>query len=175
MLFNCMCVIVYPAVPENSILWVGKIPWRRERLPTPVFWPGEFHGLYSPWSHKESERTEWLSVSLSKQKTNNLQKEKVQRQWIYKLWDSVTNNINIRVMIRASLLAQSVKNLPKYRRHGFDSWVRKIPWRRKWQPLQNSCLENPMDRRSWWATVQGVASIRHNLVTKPSAPPRIMV
>ena len=25
--------------------WVGKIPWRREPLPTPVFWPGEFHGL----------------------------------------------------------------------------------------------------------------------------------
>ena len=23
--------------------WVGKIPWRREWLPTPVFWPGEFH------------------------------------------------------------------------------------------------------------------------------------
>ena len=23
--------------------WFGKIPWRRERLPTPVFWPGEFH------------------------------------------------------------------------------------------------------------------------------------
>ena len=28
--------------------WVGKIPWRRERLPTLVFWPEEFHGLYSP-------------------------------------------------------------------------------------------------------------------------------
>ena len=40
--------------------WVGKIPWRRERLPTLVFWPGEFHGLYSPWGHKESETTEWL-------------------------------------------------------------------------------------------------------------------
>ena len=26
--------------------WVGKIPWRRERLPTPVFWPGEFHSLF---------------------------------------------------------------------------------------------------------------------------------
>ena len=25
--------------------WVGKIPWRRDGLPTPVFWPGEFHGL----------------------------------------------------------------------------------------------------------------------------------
>ena len=32
--------------------WVGKIPWRREWLPTPVFWPGEFHGLYSPWGHR---------------------------------------------------------------------------------------------------------------------------
>ena len=27
--------------------WVGKMPWRRDRLPAPVFWPGEFHGLYS--------------------------------------------------------------------------------------------------------------------------------
>ena len=26
--------------------WVGKIPWRRERLPTPVFWPGESHRHY---------------------------------------------------------------------------------------------------------------------------------
>ena len=42
--------------------WVGKIPWRRERLPTPVFWPGEFHGLYSPWGHKESNMTERLSL-----------------------------------------------------------------------------------------------------------------
>ena len=40
--------------------WVGKIPWRRERLPPPVFWPGEFHGLYSPWGCKESDMTEQL-------------------------------------------------------------------------------------------------------------------
>ena len=36
--------------------------WRREQLPTPVFWPGEFHGLYSPRGHKESNMTEWLSL-----------------------------------------------------------------------------------------------------------------
>jgi len=24
----------------------GEIPWRRERLPTPVFWSGEFHAFY---------------------------------------------------------------------------------------------------------------------------------
>ena len=38
--------------------WVGKIPWRKERLLTPVFWPGEFHGLYSPCGCKELDRTE---------------------------------------------------------------------------------------------------------------------
>ena len=44
--------------------WVGKIPWRRERLLTPVFWPGEFQGLYGPWSRKESDTTEWLSLNI---------------------------------------------------------------------------------------------------------------
>ena len=27
--------------------WVGKVPWRREWVPTPVFWPGGFHGQRS--------------------------------------------------------------------------------------------------------------------------------
>ena len=44
--------------------WVEKIPWRREWLPTPVLWPGQFHGLYSPWGCKESEMTEQFSLSL---------------------------------------------------------------------------------------------------------------
>ena len=38
---------------------VGKSPWRRERLPTPVFWPKEFHGLYSPWGCQESDMTDF--------------------------------------------------------------------------------------------------------------------
>ena len=39
---------------------LGRFPWRRERLPTPVFWPGEFHGLYSPQGPKELDMTERL-------------------------------------------------------------------------------------------------------------------
>ena len=31
----------------GSSLLVGKIPWRREWQPTPVFLPGEFHGVAS--------------------------------------------------------------------------------------------------------------------------------
>ena len=48
--------------------WVGKIPWRRERLPILVFLSAEFHGQrslagYGPWHHKELDTTEWLSLS----------------------------------------------------------------------------------------------------------------
>ena len=32
-------------------------------LPTPVFWPEEFHGLYSPWGDKELDTTEHLPLS----------------------------------------------------------------------------------------------------------------
>ena len=46
--------------------WVGKIPRRRERLPSPVFWPGEFHGLCSPRGCKELDMTEWLALSFLK-------------------------------------------------------------------------------------------------------------
>ena len=43
--------------------WVGKIPWRRERLPTPVFWPRGFHGPYRSWGLKQSETTEQFSLT----------------------------------------------------------------------------------------------------------------
>ena len=47
--------------------WVGKITWRREWLPTPVFLPGEVHGQrslagYRLWGCKELDMTEQLSL-----------------------------------------------------------------------------------------------------------------
>ena len=60
-----------PAMQETGFdPWVGKIPWRREQQPTLVFLPGESHGQrnlagYRPWGHKESDRSEWLRLSLS--------------------------------------------------------------------------------------------------------------
>ena len=58
------------AVPETWFSpWVGKILWRREWLPTPLFLPEEFHGQrslvgYSSWGHKESDTIEWLTHTL---------------------------------------------------------------------------------------------------------------
>ena len=43
-----------PAVQEpwdQSLGW--EDPLEKERLPTPVSWPEEFHGLYNPWGSKE--------------------------------------------------------------------------------------------------------------------------
>ena len=37
----------------------------------------------------------------------------------------------------------------RHKRCGFDSWIRKIPWRRNGNPLQYSCLEIPMNRGDW--------------------------
>ena len=60
---------------------------------------------------------------------------------------------------RASQVVLLVKNLPANAGdvgHGFDPWVGKILWRRACNPLQYSCLENPMDRGALWAEVHGV-------------------
>ena len=59
--------------------WVGKIPWRREWLPTPVLLPGDSHGQrslvgYSLWGRRESDTTEQLTPLLKpeeKQKPDN--------------------------------------------------------------------------------------------------------
>ena len=53
-----------PAMQETQVQFlVGKIPWRREWQPTPVFLPGEFHGQrnlagYRPWGRQQLDMTE---------------------------------------------------------------------------------------------------------------------
>jgi len=54
-----------------------------------------------------------------------------------------------------------VKNPPanagRHKRHRFDLWIGKIPWRSAWQPTPVFFLANTMDRGDWRATVLGVA------------------
>ena len=98
-----------PAMRET---WVRSLGWEdspggRERLPTPVFWPGEFHGLYSPWGRKESDTTEQLSLSLH-----------------VPMWAS-----------QVALVVKNLPaNAGDPRDWEFDPWVRKSPWRKAWQP-----------------------------------------
>ena len=52
-------------------------------------------------------------------------------------------------------MAKAVKNLPQCKRHRFDPWVRKIPWRREWQPTPvfwpgESCGQRSLVGSSPW-------------------------
>ena len=49
--------------------WVGKIPWRREQLFTPVFWPGEFLGLYIHGVTKSQTRLSHFPFHSAQEKT----------------------------------------------------------------------------------------------------------
>ena len=69
------------------------------------------------------------------------------------------------------LVAQMVKNLPAVQETWVQSWAERSPLEGNGNPLQYSCLKNPMHRGAWWATVHGVARVRHNSATKP--PPNI--
>ena len=63
-------------------------------------------------------------------------------------------------MYWASQVALVVKNLPAkvgdVREEGFIPGLGRSPGGGPGNPLQYSCLENPMDRGAWWATVPGV-------------------
>ena len=52
------------------------------------------------------------------------------------------------------------------RRHRSDSWIKKIPSKREWQPTPVFFLpekRNPMDRGAWWATIHGVTKSQTQL------------
>ena len=57
----CVCVCLENFMDGCVCVCVCVCVCRREQQPTPGFWPGEFHGLYSPWGRKESDTTEWLA------------------------------------------------------------------------------------------------------------------
>ena len=74
-------------------------------------------------------------------------------------WETVTPKMGCLhpVYSVASLVAQTVKNLPAM----WETWVLSLgqedTLKEGMNPLQDSCMENPMDRRAWQATVHRVA------------------
>ena len=131
---------------------MGKIPWKREWLPTPAFLPGESHGQrsvadYSPWGGKESGTTQGLTLSHFKLR-GKLFPEGVPGSSVGK--ESACN-------------AGALGLIPGSGRS---------PGEGNGNPLQYSCLESPMDRGVWRATVHGVARVGHKWATKAPKPPQ---
>ena len=89
-----------------------------------------------------------------------LTKRMIRGKWLKYFDYSVSFTLQFEDNGGASQVALMVKNLPAkvgdIMRGGFDPWVGKIPWRRRWQRTAvGSCLEHPMDRGAWWATAWG--------------------
>ena len=62
------------------------------------------------------------------------------------------------ILLQDSLVAQTVKNLTAMLKTQVRSpGLGKSPGKGNGNPLQDSCLENSMDREAWRATVHGVA------------------
>ena len=75
-------------------------------------------------------------------------------------------------LLRASLVAQLVKNLPTMQET--QVWfLGKSPGGGNGNPLQYSCLENPMDRGAWQAIVHGVARVGQDLAGK--SPQQLLI
>ena len=188
-------------LPAMQELWVCKIPRRRERLPTPVFWPGTFHRLYCPvqsvsqfscsvvsdslrpdglqhtsppcpsptpraysnsctlsrWSHptisssvvpfsshfQSFPASESFSIShffascgqsVGASTSASVLPMNIQDWWILITW---WNNKEIErfggPVIWSSWWLNVKESACQCRRHRFNPWVKKIPYRRKWQ------------------------------------------
>ena len=109
-------------------------------LPSPVFLPGEFHGQrslmgYSSLGHKESDRTEELTLSLSH--------------------ESRSSQV-------ALVVKNPPANAGDIRDTGWIPGPRGSPGGHG-NLLQYSCLENPMDREACQATVHRLTNSQTGL------------
>ena len=64
--------------------------------------------------------------------------------------------------IWASLVDQLVESACDAGDQGLIPGLERSPGEGSGNPLQYSCLENPMDRGAWWATVRGIMSVEHD-------------
>ena len=105
--------------------------------------------LLSVICHCTTQRKKWRQCQLTKIYLAIFKKKTFYFVLRYR-WLTIT--------IGASLMAQMVKNLPAIWEIQIGSLGSgRSPEEGNGNLLQYSCLENPMDRGAWWATVHGVA------------------
>ena len=106
----------------GSIPGLGRSPGEMERLPTPVFWPGEFHGLSMGLQRVGHDSLQPHGQSMGLQRVGH---------------DSATFTFTFQGF---PMQLDGKESTCQCRSHGFDPWVRKVPWRRKWELTCSSIL-----------------------------------
>ena len=132
--------------------WDGKIPWRRAWQSTPVFLPGE-----SPWTKdpggiqsmgSQRVRHNWATkhntvlwnyvVNTQSLASKDPVLQSPMLLWFKNFYNLALMSTEMRGLCCTRPLLwwlSGEETACQWRRHGFDHWVRKIPWRRKWQPI----------------------------------------
>ena len=120
----------------GSIPGLGRSPGRRQRLPTPVFWPREFHG--------HGVTKSWTQLS-----DFHFQRSLRLSSFLFILFSILCSATVISTILSSrSFICSSASVI-----------LLLIPC----NPLQYSCLENPMDGEAWQATVHGIAESQTRL------------
>ena len=124
------------SIPES-----GRFPWRRKWQPTPVLLPEKLHGLRSlvGYSPRGSQSWTWLSDFTFSFSLLSMGFSE----------SSVVKNLSART--------GGIRDSGSVPESGRSSGGRHA------NPVQYSCLENPMDWGIWWAMVRSVAKIRTRL------------
>ena len=136
--------------------------WRRQWHPTPVLLPGESHGWRSlvgcsPWGHQESDTTERLhfhfSLScLGEGNDNPFQCSCLENPRDRGAWWLLSLGSHRVGHDRSDLAQHSIRQHP----------LRRYPYQGNGNPLQYSCLENPMDGGACRLQSMGSQRVRHD-------------
>ena len=129
-----------PSMQETWV-WslVGKIPWKRERIPTPAFWPGEFHGLLSAWGCKQTQLSAFHFHFSDSDYNEHCFNDNKWQEWLNK--QELTQLGFPHGSEDSKESACSVGDL------GSTPGLGQSPEGRHGNPLQYSCLENPHEQR----------------------------
>ena len=103
-----------------------------------------------------------FTIHMETQKTPNRQSS------IEKEWSWINQPSLLQIMLQSYSHQDSMVQAQKgfclqCRRPGFNPWIGKIPGEGNGNLLQYSCLEDPMDRGAWQATVHGITKSRTQL------------
>ena len=114
--------------------------WGRKWQPTPVFLPGESQGR-GAW---------WAAISGVTQNRTRLKQ--------------LSSNSSVLLGFPGGANGRELAcQFRRQRRHQFDPWSGNSPGGGHGNPLQDSCLENPMDRRAWQPVLHGVTKSQTRL------------
>ena len=136
--------------------WVGKISRRREWLPMPAFWPGEFHGLYSSWGHKVLDIIKQLSLSLFHQVCGNLFQQSQETQITSRII-FLDLALHVLCLLLFSSGPQNSGMWDIYMSHREGKCIRNCWWRGLWQADPGEAQkvaggsQNTLGNRRTWA------------------------